>query len=286
MTRQSVHGIESGNYIPSMDLATQIAKILEVPVSVLFFPQEATGNMHVTPIALIADFDSSAERDTFGELLQKICASDTLQAVVRAREGSCPRWDWDPQGERTDGKPGIAIALQSQQQFDELAFWLRNNGCKSIDCGIGLDRFPTLAYFAADSKYARDRLPDCPLPDGTPSPVSSAPAIDEILLDEQTADIVQQGMLDAHAEAVAFSSKCYRMFGHKEYGAHYAIMADDILNLRERLRNGYRVIRWSSDYALLSEGMLAAEVKARNDQNMELAKRYFLARKVIEKQAI
>lgn len=92
-------------------------------------------------------------------------------------------------------------------------------------------------------------------------------------------------MLDAHAEAIAFSSKCCRMFGLKEYGDHYAKMAEDFLKLRDRLYKGHRVIRWSSEYALLSEAMLAAEVKARNDQKMELAKKYFLARTAIENQA-
>ncbi len=280
MSRQAVHGIEAGSYMPSMDVATRIAQILNVPISILFTPEEANTPMQI-PIALIADCNSNAHRDELGEQLQNICPSDTLQTVVRAREGACPRWDWDPQGERTDGKPGIAIMLQSQQQFDELPVRLRDHGCTSIDCGIGMDRFPTIAYFAADPKYARDRLPDSKI-SGTLVPPS---AIDEIIMDQATADLVQRAMFDAHAEALAFSTKCYRILGQKEYGAHYAKMADDILKLRERLHDGYRVIRWSSDYALLSEGMLAAEARARNNQDMELAKQYFHARKSVENQA-
>jgi len=280
-TRQAVHGFESDSYVPSMDVATEIAEILNVPISTLFSPAEASSMMHV-PIALIANCDSNSQRNDLGKRLQELFPSDRLQPVVRAREGSCPRWDWDPKGERTDGKPGIAIACNTQRQFDEFQNWLHDNGCKSIDCGIGMDRFPTIAYFAADWKHAREGLSTWE-PEGD-SVSSPTPAIDEIYVDQETTSLIEKGLLDAHAEAIAFANKCYTVFGQKDYGDHHSKMAVEILELRKKLKNGFRVIRWSSDYSLLTQSMFAAEVKARNDHNMDLAKKYHLAQKVIEDQ--
>lgn len=280
-SRQAVNGFEADSYVPSMDVATEIAEILNVPISTLFSPEEATSMMYV-PIALIADCESDAQRQDLGKRLQQLFPTDRLQTVVRAREGSAPRWDWDPQGERTDGKPGIAIACDTQRQFDEFQGWLRDNGYNSIDCGIGMDRFPTMAYFAADWKYARERLSAWE-PEAA-SGLPPTPAIDEIVVNEETAALIEKGLLDAHAEATAFSHKCHTLFGHKEYGDHYSKMAGEILDLRKKLKKGFRVVRWSSDYSLLTQSMFAAEVKARNDHNMDLAKKYHLAQKAIEDQ--
>lgn len=281
-SRQAVNGFESDSYVPSMDVATEIAEILNVPISTLFSPEEATSMMHV-PIALIANCESEDQRLVLGDRLSELFPTDRLQTVVRAREGSSPRWDWDPKGERTDGKPGIAIACETQRQFDEFQGWLRDNGCNSIDCGIGMDRFPTIAYFAADWKYARERLSQWE-PETATTQAPTRLAMDEIEVDEETASLIEKGLNDAHAEALAFSHKCYTFFGHKEYGDHHAKMAADILELRKKLKKGSRVIRWSSDYSLLTQSMFAAEVKARNDHNMDLAKKYHLAQKLIEDQ--
>lgn len=213
-----------------------------------------------------------------------ISPQDKLQTLVLGNEGSCPRWDWDPRGERTDGAPAIAIPCTTKRQFDEMAIWLRKRGCKIIDCGIGIGgRWPYLAYFAADPKYARDRLSDWQPADAEPLPPT--PALDEIFMDGEILAIVIRALFDAADEAETFASKCQNM-GHTDYSKHHSKLCKQMKELSNRLvhvQSG--VLRWSSEHSLLIEALHAAEVKARNAGDLSLGKNYFEASQKIEDQA-
>jgi len=277
-TRQAVNGFESASYEPTLDVANQIATILDVPVSAIFQPGIESA------IALIAQFDSSAERAAFSEELQIVSPSDRLQTAVLAHQGASARWDWDPKGERTDGAPAIAIPCTTRRQFDEMSIWLRQKGCKTLDCAIGLGGdWPFLAFFAADVKYAREQLSDWQ-PDNAPS-LPPVPALDEIVMDGETLGTVIRAIIDAADEAKVFSDKCLHL-GSNDYGSHYRKVCNQFIDLRNRLVHGQMgLVRWSSSHSLLIEALHAAEVKARNSGNMSLAKTYFEARQSIEDQA-
>jgi putative transcriptional regulator len=212
ISRQAVNGFESESYEPTIDVANQIAAILNVPVSGIFTLDV------VSAVALIAQFTTDKERLAFSEELRIISPSDRLQTVVLTHEGACPRWDWDPQGERTDGAPAIAIPCATKRQFDEMAIWLRKRGCKSLDCAIGMGGYPYLAFFAADLKYARDQLSEWQPKNAEPLPL--APALDEIVMDDGTLAMVIQALNDATDEAQAFSGKSMQL-DNAEYSAHY-----------------------------------------------------------------
>ena len=280
VSRQAIHGFESSDYIPSLDVAARIGGILNVPVSCLFSPEFSA--MH-TPVALIVDCGSQAERDALGKQLYEV-APEQLQTVVKSKEGSCPIWSWDPQGKILNaGKLGIAVACTSRRQFDELRVWFRQHGQGALDCGIGMDRFPTLAYFAADSRYARESLPELEFPDAQPLP--PVPDIDELVLDEETLRVVLDAFTKANLEAIRFADRCY-ITGNQEYGHHYSVLAKKkMLELRDRMHDGQHVKRWSSDYSLLVEALHAAEVQARNADRLDLAVKFYSARMTVEKQA-
>ena len=277
-SRQAVNGFESSTYEPTMDVATQIATILNVPVSAIFAPDIES------PIALIAQFETDEERLAFSEELMTISPSDRLQSVILVHEGACPRWDWDPWNKRQDGLPAIAVPCSTKRQFDEMAIWLRKHGCKSLDCAIGMGGYPYIAFFAADAKYARDQLSDWQPENAQPLP--STPALDEFVMDSQTLAMCIQALNDGSDEAIAFAEKCVLKSGNAEYSAHYKNLAKQMKDLRNRLAHGQmRMVRWSSEHSLLIEALHAAEVKARNSDNLTLAKTYFETRRTIEDQA-
>jgi putative transcriptional regulator len=277
-SRQAVNGFESESYEPTIGVANQIAAILDVPVSAIF--QLDTES----PVALIAQFENKEERDTFSEELMLISPQDKLQTVVLAREGACPQWVWDRHGERTDGAPGIAVPCTTKKQFDEMAIWLRKKGCKNLDCAIGIGSpWPYAAYFAADTTYARDRLLDWQ-PDNEAQP-SLTLALDEFVLDGEELGLVIQALNTAADEAEVFANKC-RLLEHSEYSTHYLKISKQMKQLCKRL--GFEqsnLVRWSSEHSLAIEALHAAETKARNSDDMNLAKSYFETRQKIENQA-
>jgi hypothetical protein len=52
------------------------------------------------------------------------------------------------------------------------------------------------------------------------------------------------------------------------------------------MSDGGSVRRWSSEYATRVEALLAAESQARNLDDIQLAKKFFEARKVVERQSL
>lgn len=277
-TRQAVNGFEAENYEPSVSVATQIASILNVPVSAIFQPDVES------PVALIAQFETDEERLAFQNELMVISPQDKLQTIVLGHEGACPRWDWDPQGQRTDGAPAIAVPCTTKKQFDEMVIWLRNQGCKNIDCAIGMGGgWPYLAFFAADIKYARDQLSDWQPDHAEPSP--STPALDELYMDSETWAMVVRSLNDATDEATCFLNK-YHGSLQNDYISHYRKMIEQMKALRNQMVHAQEgVTRWSSKHSLMIEALHAAEVKARNTEDMVLAKSYFETRRKIEDQA-
>lgn len=275
-TRQAVNGFESATYEPTIDVANQIAMVLDVPVSAIFQPDIESA------VALIAQFESDRQRQDFVTELQNVSPSDRLQTVVLAHEGECPRWDWDPRGERTDGAPAIAVPCSTKKQFDDMSIWLREHGCDVLDCAIGLGgRWPYLAFFAADVTYAREHLSDWAPGNGS----SQTPALDALVMHPELIGMVIRALVDASEEAETFAAKCIRM-GNDEYGRHYKNLAKQMMHLRNRLvHERSDLVRWSSDHSLLIEALLAAEVRARNLGDMLLAKSYFETRQRFEDQA-
>jgi len=277
-TRQAVNGFESQSYEPTISVANQIASILNVPVSAIFQPEMDS------PVALIAQFETDEERLAFSRELQIVSPQDRLQTVVLGHEGASPRWDWDPQGQRTDGAPAIAVPCTTKKQFDEMAIWLRQKGCKNIDCAIGMGgRWPFLAFFAADTKYARDQLSEWQPEDAEPLP--PAPALDDLNMDSETWAMVVRALNDATDEATRFIDK-YQGAIQSGYISHYRKMIEQMKELRNQMVHGQQsVTRWSSKHSLIIEALHAAEVKARNAQDMALAESYFKTRRKIEDQA-
>lgn len=277
-SRQAVNGFESESYEPTIGVANQIAAILDVPVSAIFQPDAES------PVALIAQFENDEERLTFSQELMVVSPQDKLQTVILVHEGASPRWDWDPHGERTDGAPGIAVPCTTKKQFDEMAIWLRKRGCKILDCAIGMGgRWPYPAYFAADTTAARNRLLDWQPDEEAPSPLT--PALDEFVMDGETLGTVIQALNTAADEAEVFANKC-RLMGHSDYSSHHLKIAKQMKQLCKRLGHEQSsLVRWSSEHSLLIEALHAAEVKARNSENMSLAKSYFETRQKIEDQA-
>lgn len=55
-SRQAVNGFESESFVPTIDVANEIAVILDVPVSAIFAPDVESA------IALIAQFETNEER--------------------------------------------------------------------------------------------------------------------------------------------------------------------------------------------------------------------------------
>jgi hypothetical protein len=105
-------------------------------------------------------------------------------------------------------------------------------------------------------------------------------------MDGLTLAMCIQALNDGSDEAVAFSEKCLVKLGNAEYSAHYKKMGKQMQDLRNRLVHGQlHMIRWSSEHSLLIEALHAAEVKARNNDDMALAKTYFETRRTIEDQS-
>lgn len=278
ISRQAVNGFEAENYEPSISVATQIAAILNVPVSAIFQTDMES------PVALIAQFETDEERVKFQKELMIIFHQDKLQTVVLGHQGASPRWDWDPQAERTDGAPALAVPCSSKRQFDEMVIWLRQQGCKNIDCAIGMGGgWPYLAFFAADTKYARDQLSDWQPEDAEPLPPT--PALDDLYMDQASWAMVVGALNDATDEATGFLNK-YHGNLQTDYISHYRQMIAQMKDLRNQMVHVQKgVTRWSSKHSLMIEALHAAEVKARNAEDMTLAKAYFETRRKIEDQA-
>lgn len=237
-----------------------------------------------SPVALIAQFENDEDRLAYQNELMIISPQDKLQTVVLGHKGACPRWDWDPQGERTDGAPAIAVPCTTKRQFDEMTIWLRRRGCKNIDCAIGMGGgWPYLAFFAADTKYARDQLSDWQPDDAEPLPPT--PALDELYMDPETWAMVVRALNDTTDEATSFLNK-YQGSLQTDYISHYRKMTLQMKELRNQMVHAQiGVTRWSFKHSLMVEALHAAEVKARNAEDMSLAKLYFETRRKIEDQA-